>query len=192
MDDRDYPSADSIARNLNGLPVHAAVLDMTGCIVSVNQAWQRFGPLTHYHGAADCVGVDYVALCAAPDSAFAADPEAVAEGLRQVLGGSLSNLSVTYACPPPAAPRWFLFTATLWAAMGAHLIDRQFARAAAWSGIAVVLSAFGVIHGFELGVAGPVERLGLGSAGWAIPACYGVFTAIFLVQAHRYPSTADA
>jgi AGZA family xanthine/uracil permease-like MFS transporter len=81
----------------------------------------------------------------------------------------------------------FLFTATIWAAIGAHLIDRAFRRAAAWALVAAALSALGVIHGFELSPTGPLERLVPGAAGWEIPACYAAFAVIFLVQARGRP-----
>ena len=76
----------------------------------------------------------------------------------------------------------FLFTATIWAAIGAHLVDLKFRAAAAWAGIAALLSALGLIHGFELLPTGPIEALGWGAAGWGIPACYAVFALIFLAQ----------
>jgi AGZA family xanthine/uracil permease-like MFS transporter len=79
----------------------------------------------------------------------------------------------------------FLFTATIWAAIGAHLIDGRFAAATTWSLVAAVVSATGLIHGYVLTEGGPVERIGWGTAGWEIPACYVAFAAIFLVQALR-------
>lgn len=87
----------------------------------------------------------------------------------------------------------FLFTATIWAAMGASLIDHRFRAAAGWSLAACALSSVGLIHGFSLEPTGPVETLGLGSAGWAIPACYLAFAALFLIQGARGESPgADA
>lgn len=79
----------------------------------------------------------------------------------------------------------FLFTATLWAGIGVHLVERRFATAALWAGIAATLALFGVIHGFEIGPSGPVEKLGFGAAGWAIPACYAALALIFLGQHWR-------
>jgi AGZA family xanthine/uracil permease-like MFS transporter len=76
----------------------------------------------------------------------------------------------------------FLFTATIWAAMGAHLIDQRFRAAAAWALVAAVFSSVGLIHGVEALSTGPVEKIGLGSAGWAIPACYASIATIFWIQ----------
>ena len=79
----------------------------------------------------------------------------------------------------------FLFTCTIWAAMGCHLVDGKFREAATWAGIAALLAAFGVIHGFELTETGPLERIAWGAAGWAIPACYLVIAAIFAFQSRH-------
>ena len=79
----------------------------------------------------------------------------------------------------------FLFTCTIWAAMGCQLVDGKFRDAAAWAGIAALLAAFGVIHGFEMTPTGPVERIAWGAAGWAIPACYAAIAGIFVVQHAR-------
>lgn len=84
----------------------------------------------------------------------------------------------------------FLFTATLWAGMGVHLLERRFRTAAIWAALSALLALFGVIHGYEIGPAGPVEKLGLGAAGYAIPACYLALAGIFLVQ-HARGSAAD-
>ena len=86
----------------------------------------------------------------------------------------------------------FLFTCTIWAAMGCHLVDRKFATAALWAGIAAVLAAFGVIHGYVVTDQGPLERLAWGAAGWEIPACYLALAGIFMVQAARRAEPPEA
>ena len=77
----------------------------------------------------------------------------------------------------------FLVTSTIWAAIGAHLVDQRFGAAAVWAAVAAGASAVGIIHGFEVRATGPVEALGFGTAGWAIPTCYAVLALIFVVQA---------
>lgn len=87
-----------------------------------------------------------------------------------------------------------LFTATIWAAIGAFLIDGRFRAAAGWAGLAAVLSACGLIHGYQLLPTGPRERLAFGAAGWQIPACYALLAALFLAQAavRRGPRPGEA
>ncbi len=79
----------------------------------------------------------------------------------------------------------FLFTSTLWAALGCDLIDRKFKAAAGWATLAAVLSCFGLIHGVRITPVGPVETLALGAAGWEIPASYAVIALVFLLQGRR-------
>jgi len=53
-----------------------------------------------------------------------------------------------------------LLTSMLWAAALALAVQRRFAQAAAWMGVAAVLSAFGVIHAYTLTPAGLTGRIG--------------------------------
>ena len=45
-------------------------------------------------------------------------------------------------------------------AIGVALIERRFARAGAWAAAAALLSAFGVIHAYDLGSGGVTSRFG--------------------------------
>ena len=76
----------------------------------------------------------------------------------------------------------FLFTATVWAAMGCELVDGRFRVAALWAALAAVLAALGLIHGYVVTPAGPVEQVAVGASGWAIPGCYLAMAGLFLVQ----------
>jgi AGZA family xanthine/uracil permease-like MFS transporter len=60
--------------------------------------------------------------------------------------------------------RGFIFTSMILAAMGVALIERKFARAAVWSLAAALLSAFGIIHAYDLGAGGVTSRFGLMAA----------------------------
>jgi AGZA family xanthine/uracil permease-like MFS transporter len=52
----------------------------------------------------------------------------------------------------------------LWAATMALVIQKQFARAAAWMAAAALLSALGIIHAWQLTPSGVEGRLGWWSA----------------------------
>ena len=56
--------------------------------------------------------------------------------------------------------RGFIFTSMILAAIGVALIERRFQNAAFWTLAAAALSAFGVIHAYELTPAGVVSRFG--------------------------------
>jgi len=113
-----YPSADGIAHNLNGLPLHVAVLDQTGTIVSVNEAWRRFATITHFLDSSgevpdeDPLGVDYVSFCERESVEFRRSADAVANGLRHVISGALATFSFEYCSERLTERRFFLFSAT--------------------------------------------------------------------------------
>lgn len=46
--------------------------------------------------------------------------------------------------------RGFIFTCMFWAAISACLIDRQFFRAAVWSGLAAVFTGIGLMHSYQV------------------------------------------
>jgi PAS domain-containing protein len=48
---------------LNSLPAHIALVDSQGIIVSVNEAWRRFGAANALQGANFGVGQNYLDLC---------------------------------------------------------------------------------------------------------------------------------
>jgi AGZA family xanthine/uracil permease-like MFS transporter len=60
--------------------------------------------------------------------------------------------------------RGFIFTSMILPAIGVALIERKFARAAAWALTAALLSASGIIHAYELTPGGIVSRFGLMAA----------------------------
>jgi diguanylate cyclase (GGDEF)-like protein/PAS domain S-box-containing protein len=94
---------------LNALPAHIALLDARGVILSVNEAWRRFGSAA----AAQCpgheIGVNYLDIC---DRANEGDPaHQVAEGIRSVLEGRAKSFAIECPCDSPTERRWFLLTA---------------------------------------------------------------------------------
>ena len=97
---------------LNALPAYIALLDAQGLIVSVNEAWRRFGAPTFVQGPGYAIGLNYFKICASvPAQAF---PEAhrIAEGIRSVLDGAAGTFSIEYDCHLPTEKRWFLLTVT--------------------------------------------------------------------------------
>lgn len=113
-----YPSADGVAHNLNGLPLHVAVLDQTGTIVSVNEAWRRFAAVTHFLDTSEeapgegALGVDYVTFCERDSAEFRQSADDVADGLRQVISGALATFSFEYRSERLTETRFFLLSAT--------------------------------------------------------------------------------
>jgi PAS domain S-box-containing protein len=92
---------------LDSLTDHVVVLDGSGTIIAVNEAWRRFGR-DNGAGGRNFVGCDYVAACldlkSAVDTAGAA---AAGAGVRDVLEGRETIFSLEYRCDSPAEIRWF-------------------------------------------------------------------------------------
>lgn len=88
---------------LNTLPVHIAVLDRNGDILTVNERWQRFAQNNGHPNPLDWVGQNYLA-------AVASDPQ-LADELRRLLDGERPQLDLEYPCHSPEQKRWYLMTA---------------------------------------------------------------------------------
>ncbi len=97
---------------LDALPVQIAVLDASGRIVAVNEAWRRFARENNGDGALESgIGLDYLEACPRPADD---DPDALGrqacDGIRAVIGGERPDFSLEYPCHHPEYPRWFLMT----------------------------------------------------------------------------------
>lgn len=91
---------------LDSVPIQIALLDASGYIIAVNEAWRRFrrqNGLTH---APARVGQNYLTVCneAAASSSEAAE---VAAGLAAVLTGARPELQKDYSCHSVSERRWF-------------------------------------------------------------------------------------
>jgi AGZA family xanthine/uracil permease-like MFS transporter len=82
-----------------------------------------------------------------------------------------------------------LLTSMLWSATLALVVQRRFASAAAWVGVAAGLSAFGVIHAYRLSAGGVEARIGW----WAAPdfALSYAAGAVFLILCAWYSRRMD-
>jgi len=103
--------ADKQAAILNALPVHIALLDSEGVIVSVNDLWRNPATANDLQGPAFGIGLNYLDVCDRSGGNGSNDAPLVAAGIRSVLAGA-SSFSLEYACSPSAGQRWFLVTVT--------------------------------------------------------------------------------
>ncbi|MGO4526919.1 histidine kinase [Microvirga sp. 2MCAF35] len=101
MQEREFLQA-----SLDALSAHIAVLDETGTIVSVNEAWRRFGKDNGYAGPSCCLGMNYLDVCV---RARQADPAVgqIHDGLAAVIAGRTRDYRDVYRCDGPDRPRWF-------------------------------------------------------------------------------------
>ncbi len=91
----------------NSLSAHLAVLDETGVILAVNDAWRRFAVTEG--GESDYLGANYLAVC---DRACDPIARRVAAGIRDVASGRANEFECEYPCHSRLQERWFVMRAT--------------------------------------------------------------------------------
>jgi diguanylate cyclase (GGDEF)-like protein/PAS domain S-box-containing protein len=93
---------------LNALPAHIALLDTAGRIVSVNEAWRRFGSEHATQGLGYEIGRNYLEVCDGARGDGSSEAHQAAAGIRSVLSGGVKSFSIEYPCHSPTEQRWFL------------------------------------------------------------------------------------
>jgi hypothetical protein len=98
---------------LDALDSHVAVLDASGLIVYVNEAWRAFAVENGNPDMHGCgVGSNYFEACvgdAGVDSDYA---RAAVDGMRRVAAGDLPRFEMDYPCDSPTEKRWFTLRCT--------------------------------------------------------------------------------
>ena len=97
---------------LDALPATIAMIDSSGTIVSVNDAWRRFALANGMPEPARGPGRNYLEVCDNAVGPEAAEIRRIGAGIRSVLAGDEDFFSVEYACHSPAEERWFFMTVT--------------------------------------------------------------------------------
>jgi DNA-binding CsgD family transcriptional regulator len=88
---------------LQSLPVSAAILESSGKIVAVNEAWKTFGERNGLMLPEFGVGQDYLHHCGDE----VADSDEFKSNLRKLLTGKMDLLTLVYPCHSPEKQRWF-------------------------------------------------------------------------------------
>lgn len=94
---------------LDAFPDNIAVLDGSGTIVAVNEAWQRFARDNGGSVTATGPGVNYLQVCR--EAAQDAVALQVANGLQAIVAGTQMCLLLEYPCHSPTQQHWFLLRA---------------------------------------------------------------------------------
>ncbi len=104
-----YQQAERFVQSaLDALSAHVAVLDEQGTIIGVNHAWRAFADANGYEPMQGYgVGTNYLDVCDKAASA-AADALLMAEGIRDIMNGTLSVFEMEYPCHSPTEQRWFV------------------------------------------------------------------------------------
>ncbi len=91
----------------DALDNHIAIVDQTGTIIAVNEAWERFGYANSVCGA--FINQDYLEICnnIHGQGMGVEDAKASYEGIKTVLEGDLPNFSLEYFCHSATKQRWY-------------------------------------------------------------------------------------
>lgn len=99
---------------IDAASAHICVLDLTGKILAVNQAWRHFYDanesrelVANYH-----VGTNYLQICRTATGQWSVEAESVASGILQVIRGECEEFTIEYPCHSPTEQRWFHLRAT--------------------------------------------------------------------------------
>jgi hypothetical protein len=90
------------------LPEHVAIVDRSGTIMAVNEAWKRFA--TNNGGVPSKVseGANYLSVCERATGEQSEYARTFAEGLRSVMFGREKRFAMEYPCHSPTERRWFV------------------------------------------------------------------------------------
>jgi len=112
---QDEARIDESARQaaiLDALPANIALIDASGMIQSVNEAWRQFAQANAGDYSSIGVGVNYLTTCDEVSGVEAPTAKHVAEGIRAVLSGASCRFSLEYPCDSPGTERWFQMLVT--------------------------------------------------------------------------------
>jgi len=90
------------------LPAHVAVVDKTGTIIAVNEAWKAFAEANGGNLRKVGEGVNYLEVCDSATGAQSDGAATFAEGLRSVLSDGREEFTLEYPCHSPSERRWFV------------------------------------------------------------------------------------
>lgn len=97
---------------MDALATHICVVDASGIILAVNQAWRNFGRCNGAEMGGIAEGVNYLHVCDNASGESAHTAALVAQGIREVLAGSRTEYEVEYPCSSKSVQRWFLLKVT--------------------------------------------------------------------------------
>ena len=104
-------AADLYKEVVNSISAHVAIIDKKGVILETNRAWDQFANDNDMDQTFQSVGTNYLNICEVGtegQSEDGADVKEVAQGIRGVLTGELTEFMTHYPCHSPEQKRWFV------------------------------------------------------------------------------------
>jgi len=103
---------------LDALSAHIAILDQTGTIIAVNEAWRKFAQANGGRSQKVSEGVNYLMVCDSARGKNADDGTVFAAGIRAVIAGEKEEFTIEYPCDSPTEKRWFMEKVTRFSGEG--------------------------------------------------------------------------
>jgi PAS domain-containing protein len=96
------------APSFDELPEHVAIVDRSGTIIAVNEAWKRFARNNGGEPSKVLEGANYLGVCERATGEQSEYAQSFAEGLRSVMCGREERFAMEYPCHSPTERRWFV------------------------------------------------------------------------------------
>lgn len=103
---------------LDALSAHVAILDETGEIVRVNEAWRAFARENATSINSLCEGANYLTACENAVRINGNDGQRFAAAIRSVMAGTEPSFSLDYPCHSLRERRWFTACVTRFGSAG--------------------------------------------------------------------------
>ncbi len=97
-----------LQQTLDSLSAHIAILDESGEIIAVNDAWRAFAEANGGDPRRVSKGANYLRVCESATGVNSGEAAAFAEGMRAVLSGRRESFEMEYPCHSPTERRWFI------------------------------------------------------------------------------------
>jgi PAS domain S-box-containing protein len=97
---------------LNALSAHIAVLDSSGQIVAVNNAWRRFAQANGLNLPDVGLGANYLDICISAANCGIQEADLAGQGIRSILDRTQTLFHLEYPCHSPTEQRWFALRIT--------------------------------------------------------------------------------
>ena len=101
---------------LDAASAHICVLDKTGRMLAVNQAWRDFetenNPDPQHPNLTGSIGINYLEVCDRAVGAHADEAVLMGDDIRKVINGEHDQITVEYPCHSATEKRWFIARVT--------------------------------------------------------------------------------
>jgi len=97
-----------LQQTLDSLSAHIAIIDESGEIIAVNEAWRGFARTNGEDPGTVSEGANYLRACESATGLNSEEAAAFAEGIRAVLSSQQESFEMEYPCHSPTERRWYI------------------------------------------------------------------------------------